>query len=112
MTVLLDGDARLVASGHTLSVSGEAGFDVATALAAAGCVWLREQAQGSRIRFDLSQVNQATSAALSVVLEWLRCAQRHRLVVEAVRLSPPLSRITAMAGLDRLLPGETAEHPA
>lgn len=108
MSALLDGDARLEASGNVLSASGDAGFDVAATLASTGCAWLRQQAQGSHVCFDLSQVEPATSAALSVVLEWLRCARRQRLVVEGVSLSPALSRLTAMAGLDPLLPGNAA----
>lgn len=110
MSTLLGGDARLDASDGVLSASGEAGFDVAASLATAGCEWLRQQPEGSHVRFDLSQVNQASSAALSVMLEWLRCARRQQLVVEAVQLSPPLSRLTDMAGLERLLPGGASEH--
>ena len=103
MTLLLDRDARLEVSDQVLSASGEAGFDVAAALATAGCEWLDQQTEGSRVAFDLSRVDQASSAVLSVMLEWLRCARRKALVVESVRLSTPLSRVTAMAGLDRLL---------
>ncbi|SHF50736.1 phospholipid transport system transporter-binding protein [Modicisalibacter ilicicola DSM 19980] len=103
MTLLLDGEARLEVADNVLSASGEAGFDAATALATAGCDWLDQQAEGSRVAFDLSRVGQASSAVLSVMLEWLRCARRRSLVVESVRLSSPLSRVTAMAGLDRLL---------
>lgn len=109
MTTLLDGDARLEADGNVLCVLGEADFTVAATLAATGCEWLHRQAEGSRIRFDLSRVDQASSAALSVMLEWLRCARRRQLMVESVRLSSPLSRLTAMAGLDRLLPQDIVE---
>lgn len=104
MTTLLSGEARLEESDNVLSASGEADFDVAATLASSGCEWLARQAQGSHVGFDLSQVNQASSAALSVMLEWLRCARDRQLVVDAVRLSRPLSRLTTMAGLDRLLP--------
>lgn len=111
MTALLTGDARLETSGNCLVASGEAGFDVAKTLASKGCEWLLEQAQGSRVRFDLSGVDQASSAVLSVMLEWLRCARQCHIEVEAVRLSTPLVRLTAMAGLDRLLPREIVEAP-
>ena len=108
MTALLDqDDARLEATGNVLAASGEADFDAAAALAESGCEWLRGQEAGSTVRFDLCGVDRASSAALSVMLEWLRCARWQRLEVEAVRLSPPLGRLTAMAGLDRLLPLET-----
>lgn len=105
MSVLLDRDGvRLVVQGQALTASGEADFDVAANLAAAGREWLGAQASGSVVRFDLSGVNRASSAAISVMLEWLRCARECRLEVEAVRLSEPLARVTSLAGIDHLLP--------
>lgn len=109
MTVLLAGEARLEASENCLMASGEAGFDVARTLASKGCEWLLEQSQSSRVCFDLSGVEKASSAVLSVMLEWLRCAQQRNIEVEMVRLSVSLARLTAMAGLDHLLPQETVE---
>ncbi|MEC9483931.1 MAG: STAS domain-containing protein [Halomonas sp.] len=106
MTILLDGPARLEANGDVLAASGEADFEVAAALASRGCEWLQTQARDARVHLDLSGVDRPSSAALSVMLEWLRCAQRQRLVVGSVRLSPSLYRLTAMAGLDRLLPSD------
>lgn len=105
MKALLDqDDARLEVSDNVLAASGEADFDGAAALAASGCEWLRGQAEGSAVCFDLRGVDRPSSAALSVMLEWLRCARQQRLDVASVRLSPPLARLTVMAGLDRLLP--------
>jgi phospholipid transport system transporter-binding protein len=104
MTTLLQGIARLEVRDNVLVASGEAGFDVAAALAEKGCEWLMQKSSGGQVIFDLSGVDQASSAALSVMLEWLRCARRCHLTVTEVRLSVPLSRLTAMAGLDRLLP--------
>lgn len=109
MTSLLQGAGRLEVNGNVLVASGEAGFDVAAYLAEKGCEWLVQQPSGSDVGFDLSGIDQASSAALSVMLEWLRCARRQNLVVSHIRLSSPLSRLTAMAGLDRLLPEERAE---
>lgn len=108
MKALLDQDGvHLEVDGNVLAASGEADFDAAAALAASGCEWLREQPAGSAVHFDLCGVNRASSAALSVMLEWLRCARDQRLKVESVCLSVPLARLTAMAGLDRLLPLRT-----
>lgn len=105
MKALLDQNGvHLEVSGNVLAASGEADFDAAAALAASGCEWLCKQPAGSAVCFDLCGVDRASSAALSVMLEWLRCARDRRLEVESVRLSPPLARLTAMAGLDRLLP--------
>ncbi|MCP1366719.1 STAS domain-containing protein, partial [Halomonas sp. BBD48] len=108
-TSLLQGAARLEVNANVLVASGEAGFDMAAALAEKGCGWLMQQPQGSEVVFDLSGVDQASSAALSVMLEWLRCAHRRQLSVVEVRLSAPLSRLTAMAGLEQLLPEVHAE---
>nr|WP_298410088.1 STAS domain-containing protein [uncultured Halomonas sp.] len=103
MTLLLDGDARLEVTDAVLTASGEADFDVASTLAANGREWLEQQGEGSSVSFDFTQVDQASSAVLSVLLEWLRCARRRALVVESIDLSPSLLRVTSMAGLDQLL---------
>ncbi|WP_227367980.1 lipid asymmetry maintenance protein MlaB [Halomonas sp. M20] len=110
MTLLLDGDARLEANDAVLTASGEADFDVASMLAATGREWLEQQAEGSSVAFDFKQVDQASSAVLSVILEWLRCAQRKALVVESIDLSSPLARVTEMAGLEKLLTKGAVEH--
>ena len=108
MKALLDqSGVHLEVESNVLAASGEADFDAAAVLAASGCEWLREQPAGSAVCFDLRGVNRASSAALSVMLEWLRCARDQCLEVESVSLSPPLARLTAMAGLDRLLPLQT-----
>lgn len=105
MSVLLDRDGvHLIVQGRTLTASGEADFDVAANLAAAGREWLEAQGSGSVVCFDLSGVGRASSAAISVVLEWLRCARERGLEVESVRLSEPLARVSSLAGVDQLLP--------
>ncbi|MDW5378638.1 STAS domain-containing protein [Halomonas sp. HP20-15] len=112
MSVLLDHDgARLVVQDQALIASGEADFDVAASLAESGCEWLDTQPSGSVVHFDLSGVDRASSAAISVMLEWLRCARKRGLEVESVKLSEPLVRVTSLAGIDLLLPShlEAAE---
>ncbi|MEA3251269.1 MAG: STAS domain-containing protein [Pseudomonadota bacterium] len=108
MSVLLDrDDVRLVVEDQALIASGEADFDVAASLAESGCEWLGAQAVGSVVRFDLSGVDRASSVAISVMLEWLRCARERGLKIESVRLSEPLARVTSLAGIDQLLPSPT-----
>nr|WP_239031427.1 MULTISPECIES: STAS domain-containing protein [unclassified Modicisalibacter] len=87
-----------------MAASGDADFEVAAALAARGCEWLETRPSGSAVCFDLCGVSRVSSAAISVVLEWLRCARRQQLEVTTVRLSVPLARLTDMAGLDLLFP--------
>ncbi|MFY0992378.1 STAS domain-containing protein [Halomonas sp. C05BenzN] len=105
MSVLLDqAGVHLSAGPEGLAVSGVVGFDVAAVLAATGREWLAAQAAGTAVDFDLCGVEGVSSAALSVLLEWARCARQAGLEVRAVRLSAPLTRLTRLAGLDRLMP--------
>ncbi|MDZ7853401.1 MAG: STAS domain-containing protein [Halomonas sp.] len=110
MSVLLEqGSSWLEDEGCRLVVTGEVGFEVASAMAEAGRAWLAELADGSEVVFDLSGVERVSSAALSVLLEWSRQARDVGVEVVSVRLSAPLERLTRLAGLDTLLPlGEAA----
>lgn len=109
MSVLFEReDACLeVCDERILKVNGEADFDSAASLAAQGKVWLQSLPQAAEVEFDLTGVQRASSAVLSVLLEWLRTAQACKVRIVQVTLSQPLARLTAMAGLDPLLP--TAE---
>ncbi|CBV41817.1 STAS domain-containing protein [Halomonas elongata] len=105
MSVLLeDGANRLEAADDTLTVVGSADFEGASALAEAGRRWLEGRGRGERVTFDMSGVDRVSSAAVSVLLEWLRQARRTGLEVAEVRLSAPLARLTDVADLDSLLP--------
>ncbi|GGX81818.1 hypothetical protein GCM10007160_06460 [Litchfieldella qijiaojingensis] len=110
MSVLFDRQGTRLETTHDagLAISGEVDFDVATALAVSGREWLSSQAPGTQVRFDLRGVGRVSSAALSVLLDWTRGARAAGLVVHEVSLSPPLARLTSVAGLDALLP--LAEH--
>ncbi|MDT8880377.1 STAS domain-containing protein [Halomonas saccharevitans] len=101
--------SRLEADDRRLAVTGEVGFGVASALAEAGRDWLAARPAGSEVTFDLSGVGRVSSAALSVLLEWTRRAREAGVHVACVRLSPPLARLTRVAGLDTLLPLGAAE---
>ncbi|MBZ5874663.1 STAS domain-containing protein [Chromohalobacter israelensis] len=109
MSVLLEREgARLeVCQERILKVDGEADFDSAASLAAKGTEWLQGLPHATEVEFDLTGVQRASSAVLSVLLEWLRTAQACEVRIVQVTLSQPLARLTAMAGLDPLLP--TAE---
>ncbi|WP_280546679.1 MULTISPECIES: STAS domain-containing protein [unclassified Halomonas] len=105
MSVLLEHNgARLEAGDAVLTVTGEVGFEGASAMAEAGSAWLAERSAGSEVAFDLSGVGRVSSAALSVLLEWTRQARDAGVEVSTVRLSVPLERLTRVAGLDTLLP--------
>ncbi|WP_136255342.1 STAS domain-containing protein [Onishia niordana] len=95
-----------------LQVSGDVDFDVAASLAAAGVKWLAQQSAATELHLDLRGIDQVSSAALSVMLEWLRSADNAGLEVKQVQLSPALARLTALAGLDSLLPQGDAREAA
>jgi phospholipid transport system transporter-binding protein len=108
MSLLLEaGDSRLGAEGTTLSVTGGVDFEGAAELANTGSQWLAQQPPGSTVVLDLGGVDRISSAAISVMLEWLRVAEAKRLTVQAVELSPPLLRLAEVAGIDSLLPAQT-----
>ncbi|WP_148254647.1 STAS domain-containing protein [Aidingimonas lacisalsi] len=96
--------ASLMATDRCLTVSGDVDFDVAAALASAGSEWLAACASGAMVELDFAGVQRVSSAALSVMLEWMRHAIAADLHVQAVHLSPPLRRLTEVASLDALLP--------
>ncbi|MHB0774366.1 STAS domain-containing protein [Halomonas sp. WWR20] len=107
MSVLLDReDGRLeVCDDCRLTVSGEADFETAAPLAAAGNEWLRKQSASTHVTLDLTGVERASSAVLSVLLEWIRTAKTHGVTIASVSLSAPLARLAAIAELECLLPG-------
>lgn len=105
MSRLLDRNGVCLAAGpEGLAVSGEVDFDAAASLAEAGSAWLATQPAGTSLTLDLSGVGRVSSAALSVLLEWTRRARVAGVEIQRVVLSPPLLRLTRVAGLDALLP--------
>ena len=98
--------------GDTLWVSGGVDATTAAALAAAGSHWLANTSQ-RELRISFEGVDKANSAALSVLLEWLRISRQYALKVSAVELSTPLRRLADLAELETLLKFSTsAADPA
>ncbi len=88
--------------GNTLWVSGGVDATTAAALAAAGSQWLVSTSI-RELRISFEGVDKASSAALSVLLEWLRISRQYSLDVVAVELSAPLRRLANLAELETLL---------
>lgn len=108
---LLERDGvRLDCHAQALLVSGDVDFDVAALLAEKGTAWLVDQPPETRVTLDLRGVERVSSAALSVLLEWTRRARSAGVAIVSVRLSPPLARLTRVAGLDALLPVESSQE--
>ncbi|GAA0580115.1 lipid asymmetry maintenance protein MlaB [Halomonas salifodinae] len=106
MTLLLEAQGvRLSVEGNRLRVDGDVDFEVAASLAAAGSDWLADLPPGSRVVIDLGGVDRVSSAALSMLLQWLRDSRGVGAEVTEVALSAPLARLTRLADLDALLPG-------
>ncbi|WP_027966503.1 STAS domain-containing protein [Halomonas halocynthiae] len=113
MSVLLEAESsRLEVKGSALAVTGSVDFDGAAELASAGSEWLALQPASSCVAFDFGGVSRVSSAAISVMLEWLRKARVQHLTVQSVELSPSLQRLAEIAGLDSQLAAltEAASH--
>ncbi|MDR5898092.1 STAS domain-containing protein [Halomonas vilamensis] len=95
----------------TLSVSGDVGTNVATALAAAGSKWIAETSLNA-LHINFEGVEKPSSAAISVLLQWLRLCQQRHIDILSVSLSTPLQRLAHLAELDALLQNPTREMAA
>lgn len=92
--------------GATLVVVGDVDVTLAADLAASGVKWL-QNTESTSVIFDFSQVNKASSVAISVLFEWLRACQTRGINVQAIHFSAPLRRLASMAELDNLI-----DHPS
>lgn len=98
------GHASVCVDANTLCVTGKVDFEGAAALAEAGSDWLKSRSSGEEIILDLGAVEDVSSAALSMMLEWQRASHGAELVLREVRLSPVLAQLTCLSGLDTLIP--------
>lgn len=103
MSTLLDRpNVSLAEQPDGLVVSGDLSMNAAADVAAAGVSWLRTT-RATSVQFDFSGVDGVSSAALSVMFEWLRASQVRQLPVSAIVLSPPLQRLATLAELEPLM---------
>ncbi|MDN6179552.1 MAG: STAS domain-containing protein [Halomonas subglaciescola] len=104
MTALFSrqGIALTAQDDNTLEVSGNLGEGTAAALAGAGERWLENVAAPAALTLDFRGVDRASSAAISVLLQWLRACRTRHIRVEDILLSEPLSRLARLAELDTL----------
>ena len=104
MKTLFDSDGiRLEADEVQLALSGQPDFDNAAELAEAGKKWLGRRSDG--VSIDLCGVESASTATLSVLLEWQRHLADYSGHITHLRLSSALSRLAAVSGLESFLPG-------
>ena len=107
MTVLFSRPSVTVSvENTTLLVEGDVEVSLAADLAACGVKWLK-QAELPSLTLDFSRVEKASSAAISVLFEWLRACRQREIKVQAIRFSAPLRRLASLAELDALI-----DHPS
>lgn len=86
----------------TLLVEGDVEVTLAADLAASGVKWLKHTELTS-ISLDFSRVEKASSAAISVLFEWLRICRQRGIQIQTILFSAPLRRLTSLAELDTLI---------
>ncbi|MGY4878079.1 STAS domain-containing protein [Vreelandella aquamarina] len=86
----------------TLWVSGDVDATTAAGVAAAGSQWLAGTAS-RELNISFEKVGKASSAALSILLQWVRACRQQEITLLSVALSPPLRRLADLAELDALL---------
>ncbi|UYO74116.1 STAS domain-containing protein [Halomonas qinghailakensis] len=107
-TLLSTSHVSLIAQANTLSVNGDLTVNAAADVAAVGVKWL-ESAQLTEVTLDFFGVTRASSAAISVLFEWLRACHLLGVVVTSIMLSAPLERLTSLAELDALIKSPNTE---
>lgn len=85
---------------HVLNLDGALTMRTVAALAARG----HEALAKGDVVVDLSAVNEADSAALALLLDWLRMARAHGRRLEVRALPPGLRSLAGLYGVDELLP--------
>ncbi|WGI26841.1 STAS domain-containing protein [Halomonas alkaliantarctica] len=90
------------AENATLIVAGDVEVTLAADLAASGVKWLKHTELTS-ISLDFSRVEKASSAAISVLFEWLRICRQRGIQIQAILFSAPLRRLASLAELDALI---------
>ena len=103
MTQLLSRDhLKLTADSRRLAVVGSVATEEAAELAAVGVAWLNQHVPEG-VELDLTGVDDASSAALSVLFEWLRACRRSQVGINRIALSAPLKRLASLAELDEVI---------
>lgn len=105
MTVLFEaGDACLDQQENTLHLIGDVDVVQAADIAQAGLAWLSNgKGKDLGIRLDLSQVRSPSTAALSILLQWVRRCHEGGIRVNALTLSLPLQQLASLAELDDVI---------
>ena len=59
--------------------------------------------KSNKLSFDFSQVQSGGSAALALILEWMKYAKKNNKSIQIKQLSPELTSLARVAGVDQLL---------
>ncbi len=110
-TLYSDNGVTLEAREAALYLKGAPGFDNASDLATAGINWLQSH-EGPQVSFNLCGVSRTSSATISVLLEWLRMAQKKKLEVDRITLSDSMRELIEMAELSDVFPAHETSFAA
>jgi phospholipid transport system transporter-binding protein len=91
------------------AVCGELSFATAASAHAAGCALLKRGA-APEIRIDCSAIEDADSAGLAVLLDWVATASRNGVTLRFLALPVPLQQLARIGGVSELL-GVNATSP-
>ncbi len=92
----------------SLQVSGDLVMEYAGRLKSQGESLIRSLA-GKTIRIDLSQVTQASSAGVSLLLCWLRSARQVGSELQITNMPEDMYDIARVSSLDKVLPISSLE---
>lgn len=92
--------ANITLENNWLVISGELDFFTVTKMLQTSRDLLRNVVDW---RFDLSQVTSSNSAALALLLEWVKQAKRYNKNILFKKIPPQIISIAAVAGVDKFL---------
>lgn len=92
--------ASIICDNNCLRVSGDVGFATVANLWKMGLPLL---ANTSALSFDFSQVTRTDSAALALLLEWLKYAKREGKSIVFLNLPAQVVSLAEMTGIERLV---------
>ena len=99
--------ATLTTEGDTLALSGEVDFSNAVRLCRQGERWISEQAP-RHCRLQLDNLTRCNSAATTLLLCWLRAANRHQKTVQIENIPPTLTSLLDLGGLSDIVVANAA----
>lgn len=96
-------------SGNQLQVSGSVTMATATILFNEGLSLRENGSENSSLVIDLAKLEKVDSSAVSVMLVWMRDAQRNKVTLRFANVPDNLMSLAKLYGVAELLPLSSAE---